>query len=150
MLRLRRSFAALRRPTKRRRLFAILAYILAYSLLALLLVVVGRTLPKDPLTSIRAALFAPDFEAAHVRIVLDQVQRNPDPTGSTAPYGTDVRRLITLESESEILARRDELIRYIWHDRGFPRPSSHVDYREYQRPLTLAAWTISNVLINSR
>ena len=110
MLRLRRSFAALRRRPEIRRLFAILAY----SLLALLLLVVGRALPQNPLTSIRAALFAPDFEAVHVRVVLDQEERNPDPTGSTAPYGTDVSRLITLSSESELLARRAELIRYIW------------------------------------
>ena len=116
MLRLRRSFAALRRRPEIRRLFAILAY----SLLALLLLVVGRALPKDPLTSIRAALFAPDFEAVHVRVVLDQEERNPDPTGSTAPYGTDVSRLITL-SESELLARRAELIRYIWGIGGLPR-----------------------------
>ena len=116
MLRLRRSFAALRRRPEIRRLFAILAY----SLLALLLLVVGRTLPKDPLASIRAALFAPDFEAVHVRVVLDQEERNPDPTGSTAPYGTDVPRLITLTSESELLARRDELIRYIWGVGGLP------------------------------
>ena len=116
-LRLRRSFAALRRPTKSRRLWAILAY----SLLALLLLAVGRTLPQNPLTSIGTALFAPDFEAVHVRVVLDQEQRTPDPTGSTAPYGTDVPRLITLTSESELLARRDELIRYVWRDEGFPQ-----------------------------
>ena len=116
MLRLRRSFAALRRRPEIRRLFAILAY----SLLALLLLVVGRALPQNPLTSIRAALFAPDFEAVHVRVVLDQEERNPDPTGSTAPYGTDVSRLITLSSESELLARRAELIRYIWGSRGLP------------------------------
>ena len=116
MLRLRRSFAALRRRPEIRRLFAILAY----SLLALLLLVVGRALPQNPLTSIRAALFAPDFEAVHVRVVLDQEERNPDPTGSTAPYGTDVSRLITL-SESELLARRAELIRYIWGIGGLPR-----------------------------
>ncbi len=117
MLRLRRSFAALRRPTKSRRLFVILAY----SLLALLLLVVGRALPQNPLASIGTALFAPDFEAVHVRVLLDQEQRNPEPAGGSAPYGTDVPRLITLTSESELLARRDELIRYIWHDRGFPR-----------------------------
>ena len=117
MLRLRRSFAALRRRPEIRRLFAILAY----SLLALLLLVVGRALPQNPLTSIRAALFAPDFEAVHVRVVLDQEQHNPDPTGSTAPYGTDVPRLITLTSESELLARRAELIRYIWGIGGLPR-----------------------------
>ena len=116
MLRLRRSFAALRRRPGLRRLFAILAY----SLLALLLLVVGRALPQNPLTSIRAALFAPDFEAVHVRVVLDQEERNPDPTGSTAPYGTDVSRLITLSSESELLARRAELIRYIWGIGGLP------------------------------
>ena len=113
MLRLRCAIAALRR----RRLLAILAY----CLLALLLLVVGRAIPRDPLTSIRTALLAPDFEAVHVRVVLDQEERTPDPTDSAAPYGTDVSRLITLTSESDLLARRDELIRYIWRDEGFPQ-----------------------------
>lgn len=117
MLRLRRSFAALRRRARSRRRFAILAY----CLLALLLLVVGRAIPRDPLTSIRTALLAPDFEAVHVRVILDQKQRNPDPTDSIAPYGTDVSRLITLTSESKLLARRDELIRYVWRDEGFPQ-----------------------------
>ena len=117
MLRLYGSFTTLRRSAKLRRLLAPPTYFL----LALLLLVAGRALPRDPLTSIRSALFAPDFEAVHVQIVLDQEQHTPDHTGSTAPYGTDVPRLITLTSESEVLARRDELIRYIWHDGGFPQ-----------------------------
>ena len=107
----------LRRSAKLRRLLAPPTYFL----LALLLLVAGRALPQNPLKSIRSALFAPDFEAVHLQIVLDQEQHTPDHTGSAAPYGTDVPRLITLTSESEVLARRDELIRYIWHDGGFPQ-----------------------------
>lgn len=117
MLRLRSALAALRQRTESRRLLTPPAYFL----LVLLLLIVGRTLPEDPLTTIRAALFAPDFEAAHVQIILEQEQRNLEPGGSYSPDSADVARLITLTSESELLARRSELVRYIWNDQGFPR-----------------------------
>ncbi len=120
MLRLRRSFAALRHRAEIRRLFAPPVYLL----LALCLIAVNLILPQELLASIRTALFAPDFEATHVQVLLDQERRNPEPAGSSAPYGTDVPRLITLSSESKLLARRDELVRYIWHDRGFPQQST--------------------------